>query len=419
MRKIWLVALIAVLSFFTRSAFPQSFTTLPYNVPYQYGGETYHWALQAQIDSNNSYVFYCKNTAGDPSVDFNSSTTFLLRFGGGYAWSQAGYCQLVYTENGGTSWGNITVNGYWYFGNSEISSFSQLRSHREVKYNGYSSGNLVNNYTNSNFGVSGINQGNILVSGSSFAGGPIPPFFSFPLAGQTAYTAGVSSVMDQATLGTAAVYANANNGSVVAFNGETGNQGPYSGSTCYSKTGGGAFGSGFTYIGTSSTGGNSYLCYDGHPGYDYPATQNTPILAPAGGTLCVAHNVTTKPTPPAVGEWRDTTYCSLEYVPAGTITNINWTNYHAFYILHGPMFINGSTDEYMTVFLHSNNLESGVLSDIQQNGYARVSRRQEIAAVGDIGASGAYHIHTEFYKKVSGVWTRVDPYGNGTSNILW
>lgn len=172
MRKIWLVALIAVLSLFTRSALAQSFTALPYNVPYQYGGETYPWAIQAQIDSNNSYVFYCKNTAGDPSVDFNSSTTFLLRFGGGYAWSQAGYCQLVYTENGGTSWGNVTVNGYWYFGNSEISSFSQLRSHRGVKYNGYSSGNLVNNYTNSNFGVSGINQGDVLTSGSSFADGP-------------------------------------------------------------------------------------------------------------------------------------------------------------------------------------------------------------------------------------------------------
>lgn len=409
MRKTWLAVLFLVLSFFMRSAFPQSFTTPPYNVPYQYGGNTYTWAIQAQIDSNNSYVFYCKNTAGDPSVDFNSSTTFLLRFGGGYAWSQAGYCQLVYTENGGTSWGNVTANGYWYFGNSEISSFAQFRSHREVKYNGYP----YSGYTNANFGVSGINTGDVLISGSLFASGPIPPFFSFPLAGQSAYTAGISSVMDQSTLGTGTAYAN--NGSVVAFNGETGNQGPYSGSTCYSKTGGGTFGSGFAYVGTSGTGGSSYLCYDGHPGYDYPATQGTAIYAPAAGTLCAATTTTTQ-APSTV--WRNTTNCGS--IPS--VVTERWQTsggHNAFYILHGSMFVNGSTDEYMTVFLHSNNLESNVLSGIYSDGYKTITRLQEIAAVGDIGAPGAYHIHIEFYKKVSGVWNRVDPYGNGSSNILW
>lgn len=84
------------------------------------------------------------------------------------------------------------------------------------------------------------------------------------------------------------------------------------------------------------------------------------------------------------------------------------------------MFINGSTDEYMTVFLHSNNLESTVLSGIYNDGYKTVSGLQEIAAVGDIGAaSGAYHLHIEVYKKISGTWNRVDPYGNGTSNLIW
>ena len=84
------------------------------------------------------------------------------------------------------------------------------------------------------------------------------------------------------------------------------------------------------------------------------------------------------------------------------------------------MLINGSTDEYMTVFLHSNNLESAVLSGIYQNGYKEVTRLQEIAAVGDFGAaSGAYHVHMEVYKKISSAWNRIDPYGDGTNNILW
>ena len=73
----------------------------------------------------------------------------------------------------------------------------------------------------------------------------------------------------------------------------------------------------------------------------------------------------------------------------------------------------------MTVFLHSNDLESTVRGDIQQYGYAQVSRNDHIAEVGDVGSPGAYHVHFEVYKKNGENWDRVDPYGNGTNNILW
>lgn len=122
---------------------------------------------QVQFDSNNSYVFYCKDTAGDPTIDWNDSTQFYLRFGGGYGWYQGGYCRAAITENGGNSWYDVVVNGYYIFGNSQVSSFTtQVRSHREFKYNGFP----YNGYTNANFSVSGINQGDVLVGGSSFQG---------------------------------------------------------------------------------------------------------------------------------------------------------------------------------------------------------------------------------------------------------
>lgn len=262
------------------------------------------------------------------------------------------------------------------------------------------------------------------------AGSAAPSYLSFPLAGQTAYTAEVSSVMDQGTLGTGSTYGSERNGTVSIFNGESGTA--TTGCHCYStglscngsnysscavpgyaKLGGGSW----TFTGIinfTATDGKVY--YDGHPGYDYPKAQGTTILSPASGTLCVATTVTSKPTPSAV--WRNTTNCGS--IPS--VITERWQTsggHNAFYILHGSMLMNGSTDEYMTVFLHSNNLESTVLAGIYDDGYKTVTRLQEIAAVGDIGAPGAYHVHLEVYKKVSGTWNRVDPYGNGTSNLLW
>ncbi len=256
---------------------------------------------------------------------------------------------------------------------------------------------------------------------------PEPQFLSFPLGGYTAYSAPVSSVMDQGTLGSGIPYSGGRNGVITIFNNESGDA--ETGCHCYSTglacnssnysscavPGYLKFGGGSWLLSNIINYTGNFLYYDAHPGYDYPQAQGTAILAPAGGTLCVATSTISQQTPSE--PWRNTTQCPLASAP-GT-SSVNWTGYHAFYILHGPMFINGLTDEYMTVFLHNNNLESTVLSGIYNDGYKVVTRLQEVAAVGDVGASGAYHVHLEVYKKVSGNWTRVDPYGDGTNNILW
>ncbi len=204
---------------------------------------------------------------------------------------------------------------------------------------------------------------------------------------------------------------------VTAFNGEVGTEGPVPGSTCRWKLDRTAFLVGIiNYVGTRGTLNKKTLCYDGHPGYDYPQPSGVDILAPADGKLCVATEFTAPRSPANV--WRDAAVCPLAAAPE--TTTVKWGNYHTFYVLHGPMYINGSTDEYMTVFLHSKNLENSVWSTIASQGYAPVTRGQYIADVGSVGADRANHIHLEVYKKnVSGSWDRVDPYGDGVNGVLW
>jgi hypothetical protein len=139
-------------------AYAQVFTAPPYAVPYQYANTTYNWITQAQPNASTSYVFYCKDSDGEPTIDFNQqlgdATQFYLRFKNNrYAWSSAGYCLLMHTDNGGGTWNaNIVVNGYYLFGREEIASFRQLRAQREIRYNGFP----YDGYSNPNFGVSGI-----------------------------------------------------------------------------------------------------------------------------------------------------------------------------------------------------------------------------------------------------------------------
>ncbi len=262
---------------------------------------------------------------------------------------------------------------------------------------------------NGQFGLPELSAGDVLVEG-----GTPPSYLAFPIDGDTAYTAPVSSVMDQSTLGTGATYQSGENGEVESFEGEIGDVGPYSGSTCYAKSDSSAFGSSINYVGTTGTGNEYYLCYDAHPGYDYAYPEETQIHAPADGTLCVATTHTSVRTPANV--WRNTTECPLP----GVVTE-RWQDsggFNAFYIFHTE-YINGSTSNYLTVFLHSANLENAVRSAVESDGYATVTRNQYIADVGDVGASGAYHMHLEVYKWNGTDWMRVDPYGDGTNNVLW
>lgn len=247
--------------------------------------------------------------------------------------------------------------------------------------------------------------------------------FSFPLDKDcsgipcTPYTVPVSAAMDQTTLGAGAVYGAGEDSEVETFEGEAGNIGPYSGSTCYRKSDNTAFGVSFNYVGTDDTGGENYLCYDAHPGYDYPSPcQTTQINAPAQGTLCVATTYTSERDPSNV--WRNESYCDT--IPSVVTTRWQDTGgYNTFYIIHEGLYINGSTNDYVTVFLHSDDLESDVRDEIEEKGYAEVSRNQHIAQVGCVGSPGACHMHFEVYRRNGENWNRVDPYGDGTNNILW
>ena len=237
------------------------------------------------------------------------------------------------------------------------------------------------------------------------------------------YTAEISSIMDHSI---STPYTK--NGVVLAFNGEEGDVN--NGCWCYS-TNSACNSSNYTscaVAGFKNSNGTSffpngeinyadiYLYYDGHPGYDYPATSGMDINAPANGTLCVATSTTQQPSPSDV--WRDTAHC-----PYSTAGSTSWSGYHTFYIIHEGLYINGSTNDYMTVFLHSDDLESSVRADIEQYGYATVTKSQHIADVGGYGPGGPtafpYHMHFEVYKKNGENWDRVDPNGDGTNNILW
>lgn len=197
---------------------------------------------------------------------------------------------------------------------------------------------------------------------TNFSGISTEPFLGFPLANYTPYTASISSVFDHS--GTAQ-YSDSDQ-QVIDFSGESSDvQTPYTGSTCYPKSDNSTFGSGFNYVGTSGTGGSYYLCYNGHPGIDYPIANNTTVYAAADG---IAHIPSSFP-----GVSSAQTYNTVE-------------------IDHQ----NG----YKTYYLH---LSSQNVTENQQ-----VYKGQTIIGYsGDTGASGAYHLHFELQK--NGI--PVDPYG--------
>jgi len=112
---------------------------------------------------------------------------------------------------------------------------------------------------------------------------------SFPLAGYSVYDAPVSSVFDHAAT---AEYTNDADDHVETFKGEiSDNVTYYPTTTCYAKDSNhnSAFGLGFNYTGVTSLGGVNYLCYNGHPGYDY-AVNTVNVYSTASGIVVAAGN---------------------------------------------------------------------------------------------------------------------------------
>lgn len=417
-----------------------SFTAPPRAIPFTQGGVTYTSFVQARHPWYNfNYIVYYPTGISDSlkpvGVDYNQGAPYqhlrvlLNPISQNQAWDSEDYnpnvlvfqCygnqeQTACQNNAWDSWSSSQIRNMqytWSDWNYAGPTGYDLRSDLvravgiDIKIN------FSYNW-DGQFGLGYLAAGDILVHGTLLPSS----YLSFPIADLTAYTAPVSAVMDHTMNG---LYAADTDNRVTAFNGEVGTEGPVPGSTCRWKLDRTAFLVGIiNYVGTRGTLRNRTLCYDGHPGYDYPQPLGTDILAPADGKLCVATEFTAPRSPANV--WRDASICPLAAAPE--TTTVKWRNYRAFYILHGSMYINGSNDEYMTVFLHSNNLENSVWSTIASQGYASVTRSQHIADVGGWGPKGADHfgphIHIEMYKKnTSGDWDRVDPYGNGVNGILW
>ena len=109
-----------------------------------------------------------------------------------------------------------------------------------------------------------------------------------PLKGYSSQTIPISSVFDHAMTSSYA-----KDTIVTSYTQETGDsnmQAP--GCDCYDKSNGQPFNVNGYYTGDSSCGGENYLCYDGHPGTDFPVIGGTPVYAAADG---VAHIPTTFP----------------------------------------------------------------------------------------------------------------------------
>ena len=217
-------------------------------------------------------------------------------------------------------------------------------------------------------------------------------FLSFPLHGEgvTPYNAPISAVMDHS--GTPLDLVNpceweSIDNSVVTFTGEKGER--IFGMNCsdgglhpgYKNSTGAAFLKGVVnYIGARCGPVDSemynhperFLNYDGHSGYDYPATLSTKVFAAADGNLRKAHS---------------------------------WTNDHGFYIEHP----NG----YSTWYYHCYALEPAIEEALQTANFVPVQRNDPIATIGKVGAD-AYHLHFEVRSQVDWHYI-VDPY----TEMLW
>ena len=211
-----------------------------------------------------------------------------------------------------------------------------------------------------------VNPMTIAMSGAEAVVAKFYPTLAFPLHANnyTPYTAPITSVFDHSATGE---YSNDTDHHVTAFNGETStNQDYYSGTTCYPKSDNSEFGEGFNYAGYGQA-GKYYLCYDGHPGYDYYVGTGTDVYSAATGTIivagwdsCLGNNVT---------------------------------------IEHGGI--------YRTRYFHLDSIDT---SNVQVS--QPIQAGIKMGESGNTGScSDGPHLHFQVEKKVGSNWIPVDPYG--------
>lgn len=150
------------------------------------------------------------------------------------------------------------------------------------------------------------------------------------------------------------------------------------------------------YVGVSSQGGNAYLQYDGHSGYDFRYSKGTQIIAPADGILYKAFD--DRSVNGGI-DGNNTAWYKNKFNKDGCTA---WEGWHSFYINH----LNG----FSTWFLHCEKLEDSIEKEILLDYKKSVSvkRGQLIAYIGAYGFNfDNYHLHFEVRDKNGKI---VDPY---------
>lgn len=335
-------------------------------------------------------LFYSKDGIGNwKSSNLNNVSVLSVAFDStGYMYCGTGFLggTLFRSSDGGNTW-NICNTGFNTIGSlyprvTNIIVNSQNEVFAGTDFGGvYRSSDHGSNWIATGLNAIFINSMTVNKSGYLFAATEglgiyrsisstlitdQSPFLHFPLQGETSYTATINSVFDHSM---SSPYTR--DGLIIAYTGEEGNKNfgvsPDVNGHGYKDS----LGTPFTINGHYSGGGlNNFLYYDGHPGYDYRAYYNTPVLADADGII---------------------------HYPISFPGINNDTSYHTLAIIHG----NG----YITYYLHLSSYPS-YHNEIVEEGDS-VKAGQLIGYSGDAGVPGSPHLHYEI--QYNGI--PVDPYG--------
>lgn len=198
------------------------FTTPPRTIPFTEGGVVYTSFVQARHPhyNYNQIVYYpdgISDSLKPVAVDYNQGAPYqhlrilLNPASQSQAWDSEEYNSnvLVFYCYGNYD-GSACQNSTW---NSNTSTQIRNMQYTWFDWDAYGSGgafNLQSDLVRSvgvnikvnfgyawggQFGLGTLSANSVLITGSAASS-----YLNFPLAGQTAYTAGVSSVMDQSTL---------------------------------------------------------------------------------------------------------------------------------------------------------------------------------------------------------------------------
>lgn len=235
----------------------------------------------------------------------------------------------------------------------------------------------------------------------------VPPSLSFPLINKTAYSAVINAVFDHSmdiAPQNPIQWGYCPDGVVTAYTGEQGVS-QFSSSlvatfTCgkptnhpvelygYQQANAIPFRVNGHYAGGLAPSAQTYLFYDGHPGFDYRTTDQD-----GAGNLCGSPDCNMSGETPVVA------------AAPGTVVCVNISTKTKAPCIEGPGEIKiEHSGGYYTVYLH--------LSATNVSAGDSVAAQQQIGVSGNTGAEGGAHLHFEVRQGA----TPVDPYGwSGTS----